>query len=442
MRKLWAPLWLAAQRHGTRAHALFAGLAVVLACSAGSAQAQLNVEITGVGASQLPIATANFQGEAQAPQNLTAIIRSDLQRSGRFRNVDPGGATVAESANADLGSWKARGADAFVAGSVTPTGNGQYDVRFRLYDTVKGTSLGGLAFTVSANQLRVTGHKIADYIYEKLLGERGVFATRLSYVSRVGGRFQLLISDSDGQNSQVALTSNEPIISPSWSPDGSKVAYVSFEAKKPVVYVHDLATGKRTLVSNQKGNNSAPSWSPDGQRLAVALSRDGNTQVYQVGADGSGLKRLTRSSAIDTEPQYAPDGRSIYFTSDRGGAPQIYRMPAGGEEGGAAQRVTFKGSYNVSPRISPDGKQLAYITRSGGFKLQLMDLGNGDVTSLTDTANDEAPSFAANGKYILYATRVGGRSVLAAVSTDGRTRQVLSLQSGEVREPSWGPFMQ
>jgi len=174
----------------------------------------------------------------------------------------------------------------------------------------------------------------------------------------------------------------------------------------------------------------------------VALSRDGNTQIYLVNADGSGLRRITRSSAIDTEPQFAPDGRSIYFTSDRGGAPQIYRMPASGEESGAAQRVTFKGNYNVSPRISPDGKYLAYITRSGGFRLQLQDLSNGDVTSLTDTTNDEAPSFAANGKYILYATRSGGRSVLAAVSTDGRTKQVLSLQSGEVREPSWGPFMQ
>ncbi len=324
MRKLWAPNWLSAKRHhanqtADRAanrligrHALMAWLAAALALSAGAAQAQLNVEISGVGASQIPVATANFQGEAQAPQNLTAIIRSDLARSGRLRNVDPGGATVAESANVDLGSWKGRGADAFVAGSVTPSGNGQYEVRFRLYDTVKGQSLGGLAFNVNQGQLRVTAHKIADYIYEKLLGERGVFATRLSYVSRVGGRYQLLISDSDGQNSQVALTSNEPIISPSWSPDGRRVAYVSFEAKKPVVYVHDLATGKRTLVSNQKGNNSAPSWSPNGQHLALALSRDGNTQVYQVNADGSGIHRLSRSSAIDTEPQYSPDGKSIY----------------------------------------------------------------------------------------------------------------------------------
>jgi TolB protein len=440
MRKLWVPNWLSDR--ALIARALMAWLAAALTLTAGIAHAQLNVEIVGVGSTQFPIATANFQGEAQAPVNLTAIIRSDLVNSGRFRNVDPAGATVAETANVDLGSWKGRGADAFVAGSVTPAGNGQFEVRFRLYDTVKQQSLGGLAFTVGPNQLRVTAHKIADYIYEKLLGERGVFATRLSYVSRVGNRYQLLISDSDGQNAQVALSSNEPIISPAWSPDGRRVAYVSFEAKKPVVYVHDLATGKRVLVSNQKGNNSAPSWSPDGQRLAVALSRDGNTQVYLVNADGSGLRRISRSSAIDTEPQFSPDGRSIYFTSDRGGAPQIYRMPANGEESGAAQRVTFKGNYNVSPRLSPDGKYLAFISRSGGFKLQLQDLSNGDVTSLTDTSNDEAPSFAANGKYILYATRVGGRSVLAAVSTDGRTKQVLSLQSGEVREPSWGPFMQ
>ena len=440
MRKFWATSFHSSRQKSRRA--LLAWLAAALAMTAGVAHAQLNVEISGVGSSQFPVATANFQGEAGAPTNLTAIIRADLARSGRFRNVDPAGATVAESANVDLGSWKTKGADAFVAGTVTPSGNGQYDVRFRLYDTVKGQNLGGLAFNVNQGQLRVTAHKIADYIYEKLLGERGVFATRLSYVSRVGNRFQLLISDSDGQNSQVALTSNEPIISPSWSPDGRRVAYVSFEKKKPVVYVHDLATGKRTLVSDQKGNNSAPSWSPDGRRLAVALSKDGNTQIYMINADGSGLRRLSHSSAIDTEPQFSPDGNSIYFTSDRGGAPQIYRMSANGEDAGGAQRVTFKGSYNVSPRISPDGKYLAYITRSGGFKLQLQDLSNGDVTSLTDTSNDEAPSFAANGKYILYATRVGGRAVLAAVSTDGRTRQVLSLQSGDVREPSWGPFMQ
>ena len=431
MRTMWIPMFRRAAQ----------ALLLSAAC-AGVAHAQLNVEISGVGASQYPIAIANFQGEAQAPQNLSAIVRADLARSGRFSNVDVAGAVVPESPAPDLGAWKTKGAAAFVGGTVTRNGD-RYEIRFRLYDTAKGESLGGLSLTRGPGQLRLAAHEIADYIYQKLIGERGVFATRLSYVSKVGRRFQLQISDSDGANPQIALTSNEPIISPSWSPDGTKVAYVSFESKKPVVYVHDLVAGRRTVISNQKGNNSAPAWSPDGRHVAVSLSRDGNTQVYLVNADGSGLRRLSRSSAIDTEPSFSPDGRYIYFTSDRGGAPQIYRMSVDGEEAGAAQRVTVKGNYNTSPRVSPDGKLLAYISRVGGaFRLYTQDLSNGDVNALTDTSNDESPSFAANGKFILYATRVGGKSVLAAVSTDGRTRQVLSLQAGEVREPAWGPFMQ
>ena len=431
MRKMWIPML----RRAAQAWLL------TMAC-VGVAHAQLNVEISGVGSSQYPIAIAHFQGEQQAQQNITAIVRADLARSGRFSNVDVAGAVVPETPAPDLGAWKSKGAAAFVGGTVTRNGD-RYDIRFRLYDTAKGESLGGLSLTRGEGQLRLAAHEIADYIYQKLMGERGVFATRLSYVAKVGRRFQLQISDSDGANPQIALTSNEPIISPSWSPDGSKVAYVSFESKKPVVYVHDLVAGRRTVISNQKGNNSAPAWSPDGRRVAVALSRDGNTQIYMVNADGSGLHRLTRSSAIDTEPAFSPDGRSTYFTSDRGGAPQIYRMSAEGEGDSGAQRVTFKGGYNVSPRISPDGKLLAYISRVGGaFKLYVQDMSNGDVTGLTDTSYDESPSFAANGKFILYSTRVGGRTVLAAVSTDGRTRQVLSLQAGEVREPAWGPFMQ
>lgn len=405
------------------------------------AHAQLTVDITGVGSNRYPIAVSNFKGSA--PTDIASVVKADLTNSGRFNQVDTGGAVVAESDSVDLGTWKAKGANAFVAGSITPLANGTYDVRFRLYDTVNQQNLGGLSITSSGDNLRLTAHKIADYIYQKLMGDRGVFATRLSYVVRNGSNYQLQISDSDGQDARVALNSREPIISPAWSPDGSKVAYVSFEKRKPVVYIHDLPTGHRIVLANYKGNNSAPSWSPDGSKLAVALSQDGNTQIYQVGANGGGLKRLSRSSAIDTEPQYSPDGKWIYFTSDRGGGPQIYKMPAGGEGEGAAQRVTFKGSYNVSPRVSPDGKFLAYIARQGGaFKLTLQDMSTGDVTALTDTSQDESPSFAANGKYLLYATQANGRKVLAAVSVDGRTRQILSVRGGDVREPSWGPFMQ
>jgi TolB protein len=418
-------------------------VASCLIAAGGAAHAQLNVLVTGVGATQFPIATATFANEASSPEQVSAIVRADLARSGKFTNIDAGSTPVSETQSVDLGSWKAKGANAFVAGSVNKLANGQYEVRFKLYDTVKGDNLGGLVLVSPPGGLRMSAHKVADYIYQKLLGERGVFATRLSYVIRTGNRYQLQISDSDGQNAHIALSSPEPIISPSWSPDGTKVAYVSFEKQKPVVYVHDLPTGRRTVISDQKGNNSAPAWSPDGRTLAVALSRTGNTQIFAVNADGTGLRRLTHGSTIDTEPTYSPDGQWIYFTSDRGGQPQIYKMPAQGESAGAAQRVTFTGSYNTSPRVSPDGKELAYISRTGGaFKLYIQDLQSGAATGLTDTTHDESPSFAANGQYILYATQVNGRGVLAAVSTDGRTRQVLSVQGGSVREPSWGPFMQ
>ncbi|MBU3727420.1 MAG: Tol-Pal system protein TolB [Polynucleobacter sp.] len=404
--------------------------------------AQMNIEIKGVGQTLYPIAIARFKDEDKLPVKISDVIRQNLTRSGYFRNVELGNGVEDDQVIPNFKTWAARGADALAVGSVTQKSPGQYEVRYRLYDIRKGESLNGLIVSASEDNLRLAAHKISDDIIFKLLGERGVFSTRLSYVMKEGKRYRLVISDADGQNMRNALNSSEPIISVAWSPDGQKIAYVSFEDRKPVVYVHELVTGRRIVLSNERGNNSAPSWAPDGKSLAVSLSKDGNTQIYRVNADGSNLRRLTQGNTIDTEPQFSPDGKFLYFTSDRGGNPQIYRMSADGERGEPARRITFKQPYATSPRISPDGKYLAYIGGAGGgFKLFLMNLATGDSTPMTDTSFDESPSFAANGRYILYSTQVGGKKVLAAVSVDGYVKQILSVPGSDVRQPSWGPFM-
>jgi TolB protein len=355
-----------------------------------------------------------------------------------FRIVDAG-APLDDQTLPAFAELKARGADAVAGGSVGMGSEGRYETRMRLFDVPKQVALGGQAYAHNGAQLRATAHRIADFIYEKLTGEPGIFSSRIAYVVKSAGRYELQIADADGNNPQSALASREPIISPSWSPDGSKLAYVSFEAKKPVVYVHDLGTGKRIVVSNFKGSNSAPAWSPDGKQIAVVLTKDGNSQIYVVNSDGNGgARRVTSSSGIDTEPRFSADGNSIYFTSDRGGSPQIYRVAVGG---GNVERVTFDGSYNVSPRPSPDGKSLAYIVRnSGRFQLALMDLASKQTQILTDSTKDESPSFAPNGRMIIYATEIRGRGVLAAVSADGRVKQQLSVQAADVREPTWAPL--
>jgi TolB protein len=409
-------------------------------CLSGLAQAQLSIEITGAGANRIPVAIADLLGDGTASRIITSTVRSDLERSGLFKLVDTTGASLDENTQVSYGDWRARGADALAAGSLARSPDGRMEARFRLYDTQKGVALGGAVYVTGNEQLRAAGHRIADYIYEKLTGEKGVFSTRIAYVVKSRGQFLLQIADADGQGAATALTSTEPIISPAWSPDGGKLAYVSFEKKKPVIYVHSLASGQRHIVANFKGSNSAPAWSPDGRKLAVVLSKDGNSQLYTVNADGSGVQRLTQSAGIDTEPRYAPDGGSIYFTSDRGGSPQIYQIGAGG---GEARRVSFEGSYNVSPRPSPDGKTLAFITRrEGRFQLAAMDLASRQVQVLTDSNKDESPSFAPNSRMILIATEVGGRGVLSAISSDGRIKQRLSVAAGDVREPAWGPFFQ
>jgi TolB protein len=411
---------------------------IFLATAASVSLAQLSIEITGAGAQRIPVAVADFAGERVITQALTSVVRSDLERSGLFLMVDTTGALFNEGTVPNYADWKTRGADALAAGSITVMPDGRYETRFRLHDTQKQATIAGQALLHNAAQIRTTAHRVADIIYEKLTGERGIFSTRVAYVVKSAGRYELQIADADGNAPQVALASREPIISPAWSPDGGRLAYVSFEAKKPVVYVHDLVTGRRHVAANFKGSNSAPAWSPDGARLAVVLTKNGNSQLYVVNVDGSGVTRLAGSSGIDTEPQFSPDGQFIYFTSDRGGSPQIYRQPV---DGGPAQRVTFEGSYNVTPRLSPDGKSLAYISRDGGrFRVTIMDLGTRQTQILTDTAKDESPSFSPNGRMILFATEVGGRGVLAAVSTDGRVKHRLSVQAADVREPAWGPF--
>ncbi|MFT3760779.1 Tol-Pal system beta propeller repeat protein TolB [Thauera sp.] len=411
-------------------------LVIALAGLALGARAQLSIEITGAGASRFPVIIPIFEHEGQLPNSVTDVVRADLDRSGLFSLVDLGPLALPESTMPDLPAMRGRGADAVLTGSVITQGNGRYEVRFRLFDTQTQRELGAMALPMTAAQNRLVGHRIADFVYEKLTGEPGYFSTRIAYVVKSGPNFELQVADADGMNAAAALRSREPIISPAWSPDGQRLAYVSFEQKKPIVYVHTLATGQRRVVSNFKGSNSAPTWSPDGSQLAVVLTKDGQSQLYVLNADGSGVRRLASSSGIDTEPFWGKDD-NIYFTSDRGGSPQIYRISAGG---GSAQRVTFDGNYNVSPRLSADGKLLAFITRNGGrFQVAVQDLASRQTTILTDSARDESPSFAPNGRMILYATESGGRGVLSAVSSDGRIKQRLTVKAADVREPSWGP---
>ena len=422
-----------------RRRILQASASLAALCIASTAAAQMRIDVTGVGASQYPLAIANFVSSAALPADVVAVIRSDLARSGAFRLVDAG-APLSDTATPNFQDLRARGADAVLGGSIARLADGRYDIRYRLSDAVRQASIGGESLLSGEGDLRYAGHRIADWVFEKLTGEKGIFSTRIAFVSKQAGRFRLNIADWDGENVQSPLTSPEPIISPSWSADGTRLAYVSFEAKKPVVYVHTLTTGQRKAVADFKGSNSAPAWSPDGRTLAVALTRDGLSQIYLVSADGSGqVRRLTTSGGIDTEPVFSPDGRTLYFTSDRGGAPQIYRMSLAG---GEVSRVTFGSNYNVSPRISPDGKTLAFVTRRDGrYLVATKDIsGSGAEQVLSDGGREESPSFAPNGRWIMYATQAGGRDSLMAVSVDGRVKQRLTSSLGDIREPTWGPF--
>ena len=402
-------------------------------------RAQLTIDIPTTSGRQIPIAIAPMKGESSQPQSVSEVIASDLARSGLFKLVPASGVSPipTEPSEVNFPDWGGRGAEALVIGKIEAQGD-RVEVRFRLFDVQKSSQLASLSYLVAPQQLRATAHRIADVIYEKLTGDKGVFSTKITYVVKRGGRHELQVADADGYNPQAVLASKEPIMSPAWSPDGSSLAYVSFDQKKPVVVVQNLAQGTTRVVANFRGNNSAPAWAPDGKSLAVALSKDGLTQIYRIAASGGPATRLTESSGIDTQPAFSPDGKWIAFTSDRGGTPQIYRMPAGG---GEPTRLTFDGSYNVGPRFSPDGKSIAFVQREGGrYRIALLELASNQVMTLTDGTLDDSPSFAPNGKMILYEAQVGGRGQLAAVSSDGKVRQRLSSSAGDVQDPAWGPL--
>ncbi len=421
---------------------------ILLAAWLGQASADpLTIEITQGVEGALPVAVVPFGWTAPgaAPEDLAAIIGADLTRSGRFRVLDRSDMLSRPQfgTEPDFRDWRVLGMEDLVVGQLEPQGAGGYLARFQLFDVFRGQQIIGYSLPTGARDLRSAAHRIADMIYKALTGDPGAFDTRIAYVTSIRGpdgkdEVTLEVADADGYNPQPIVSSGEPLMSPAWSPDGKRLAYVSFEQRRPAIYVQEVLSGGRRRVSAFPGINGAPAWSPDGRRLALTLSKDGNPDIYVMDlATGQVRPLTTQHYAIDTEPSWSPDGRWIAFTSDRGGGPQIYEIPV---DGGAVRRLTFEGNYNATPRFSPDGKSLALVTRVGGnFRIGLLDLKSGSLRVLTNGSLDESPSFAPNGSMIIYATKVGGQGELAEVSVDGRVHERLTQRAGDVREPSWSP---
>lgn len=413
----------------------------------------LEVEITQGFEGALPIAVVPFAFNAQSaadrapPHNIGDIVSSDLHRSGRFKPlpVQDMLSRPSRDTEVDFRDWRALKTDSLLIGEVSPNGPGNYLIHFRLYDVIRGEQILGYSLPATGQDLRARAHQIADIVYEALLGQPGAFSTRIAYVAAIKNRqgtrrLHLRVADADGYNPQTIVSSEEPLMSPAWSPDGRKIAYVSFEQGKPAIWVQEVFTGKREKIASFKGINGAPAWSPDGRHLALTLSKDGNPNIYIMDLRQRNLRQITRHYAIDTEPAWSPDGKQLVFTSDRGGKPQIYRIAIGSDR---AERVTFEGRYNARASYSPDGRYLALTTQvDGDFRIAVLDLQNNDLQILSNGDLDESPSFAPNGSMVIYATRAGDKNVLAAVSTDGRVKQRLALQAGDVREPAWSPYNQ
>jgi TolB protein len=437
----------------TRPQRLLACFLALLFPLAASAQQQgLEIDIVGGNASALPIAVVPmpYQGSGAAPEtDVATVIRADLDRSGQFRGLPEASITERPTRGSEIQypTWRLLRQDFLVVGRVVDAGGGSYKVEYELFDVAKQERLLGFAMTARSSAMRDVAHQIADAVYEKILGVRGAFWTRVAYVTATGtganSRYALMVADADGYNPQTVVRSNLPLLSPSWSPDGQKLAYVSFEHNNnSSIYIQNLGTGARERVSSFRGINSAPSFSPDGRRLALTLSRSGNPEIYVMDLGSKSLTQVTNQFGIDTEPTWSADGGTLYFTSDRGGRPQIYQASA---SGGGATRVSFQGSYNASPSVSFDGKKIAVAQGAGNvYRIAMLDrsLGSPRWSTLSPGSLDESPSFAPNASMVLYAAREGSRGVLYAVSADARVRQRLVLADGDVREPAWGPYRQ
>ena len=409
-----------------------------------SARAVLDIEITQGIIGATPIAVVPFGAEGlNLPADVADVIAADLKRSGRFAPLARSDliARPVEAEQVNFRDWRLVKSDNLVIGKVTPTGAG-YTVKFYLFDVFRGVQLSAFSLHCSGANLRLTAHQIADMIYETLTGEPGAFATRIAYITVVNlepgkRRYSLVVADSDGYNPRSVVQSSQPLMSPAWSPDGTRLAYVSFETQRPRIYEQVLATGERQLLASFDGINGAPAWSPDGRKMALVLSKDGNPQIYVMDLATKKLRRLTDSLGINTEPAWSPDGRHIIFTSDRGGTPQIYRMSA---DGGSAERVTFEGNYNARPSYAADGRSIVMVHGEGNiFQIAVLNLPTHALQVLSKGPLDESPSFAPNGRIIIYAAEERNRGVLATVSVDGRVKERLSAREGDAREPAWAP---
>jgi TolB protein len=426
----------------SRAAATFVALAMLAA--PGMALAQLRLDITQGVRDAVPIAVVPFGGQGEGAQtDIAAVVANDLRMSGRFAPLERGDLVARPASGAEIRfeDWRLLRADFIVVGRVEPDASGLV-VSYELFNVRTGASLLGERLPSTERGLRATAHRVADRVFERLTGIPGAFSTRIAYVAVAGRppsqRYRLVVADADGHNPRTILDSGLPVMSPAWSPDGQRLAYVSFEGGTSAVYVQQLATGERSRVSARAGINGAPAWSPDGRRLALTLSRDGNLDVYTLDLASQALARVTTDEAIDTEAEWSRDGRSLYFTSDRAGTAQVYQVELEGDR--QARRVTFTGGYNARPRISPDGRSLAVVTLDrGAYRIGVFDLGTRSLRVLTDSRQDESPSFAPNGAMVIYATREGSRGALATASPDGSFRQRISSDQGDVRDPAWSP---